>query len=55
MHLDPRDEKGFIPGTKTTDNGIVLNDKCRRYDLVLLFDKRDLTFLGYPEIVFGNW
>lgn len=55
MHLDPRDEKGFIPGTKTTNNGIVLNDKCRRYDLVLLFDKRDLTFLGYPEIVFGNW
>lgn len=55
MHLDPRDEKGFIPGTKTTNNGIELNDKCRRYDLVLLFDKRDLKFLGYPEIVFGSW
>lgn len=55
MHLDPRDEKGFIPGTRTTNNGIVIDNRCRRYDLVLLFDARDLAFLGYPVINFGDW
>ncbi len=55
MHLDPRDTLGFIQSTKITNNGIAIDEKCRRYDLVLLFNARDLAFLGYPVINFGDW